>query len=309
MNLLPIFWTEVLNLYGKAEQLCNTSKIVGYMTVRNEATIIEQSVRCFFNFIDELVILDDASTDETLAILQRLVLEFPIQIICNTTSSRLTGRESDNHKKLLAAARQTGGAHFVCLDADEVFTSNCLINDYLRQEILKLKPGESIELPWITLWSTTYTYRVDHEYGGLTCTAIFCDTKGAQFNDVSLHNPRIPKLPGKVYKLPTNYGILHYSFCSQENHAIKRAWYRCLELVRGWDSVKSINRRYHLNWKAPHIAVAQIPAEWVSSYANFDPSCYELPVPWRKDQVLSWFKEYGKAFFKDLDIWEVNWDA
>lgn len=304
----PLAWGES-NVLRRIEHSHKKKKIIGYMTVRNEAIIIEQAVRCFFNFIDELVILDDASADETLTILKRLALELPItEIICNAASSRSVGCESDNHKKLLAAARRTKGTHFICLDADEVFTSNCLVNDYLKQQILKLKPGESIILPLINLWDTTTTYRIDPEFKDFKCLAIFCDTKKAHFNTVPLHNPRVPQLRGKVYTLPAQYGILHYSFCSRENHSLKRAWYRCLELVRGWYTAEIINMRYRLDWTAPHVELATIPSEWISSYKIFDSNLYALPVDWRKEEVLFWFKERGRDFFKGLDIWDIDWN-
>ena len=46
----------------------NTSKIVGLMMVRNESAIIEQTLRALAVYTDALVILDDASCDNTVDI-------------------------------------------------------------------------------------------------------------------------------------------------------------------------------------------------------------------------------------------------
>ena len=60
-------------------------KIIGLMQVRNEATIIEQTLRILALYTDSIIVLDDASDDETVDVVKKLAQELNIEkIICKT---------------------------------------------------------------------------------------------------------------------------------------------------------------------------------------------------------------------------------
>ena len=98
-------------------------KIVSITTVKNEADIIESFVRYHLNIVDEMIILNNGSTDDTNYILNQLLNEIlPITVI----------DDKDKYFKpvqkmnfLLKKAIQEFGADIVCpIDVDEFITSD-----------------------------------------------------------------------------------------------------------------------------------------------------------------------------------------
>ncbi len=64
------------------------SKIVGLMQIRNESPVIEQALHALSFYTDAIVILDDASHDNTVSVCQSLADRYHIEhIICNETSA------------------------------------------------------------------------------------------------------------------------------------------------------------------------------------------------------------------------------
>lgn len=98
-------------------------KIISITTVKNEADIIESFIRYHLNIVDEMIILNNGSTDDTNYILNQLLAEnLPITVI----------DDKDKYFKpvqkmnfLLKKAIQEYGADIVCpIDVDEFITSD-----------------------------------------------------------------------------------------------------------------------------------------------------------------------------------------
>lgn len=98
-------------------------KIISITTVKNEADIIESFIRYHLNIVDEMIILNNGSTDDTNYILNQLLAEkLPITVI----------DDKDKYFKpvqkmnfLLKKAIQEFGADIVCpIDVDEFITSD-----------------------------------------------------------------------------------------------------------------------------------------------------------------------------------------
>ncbi|MEX0940425.1 MAG: glycosyltransferase family 2 protein [Candidatus Babeliales bacterium] len=289
------------------------SKIIGLVQVRNEENIIEQYLRALSCYTDAIVVLDDASSDDSLFIVCSLAEQLNIEkILTQKQSTRESGNESDNSQLLLKAGRQIGGTHFIVIDADEIFTANCMKNNYLRNQILSLQTGEKIEMVWIQLWRDIYHYRCDDScWSWLYKSIIFCDDKHCSYEKNWLHASRIPQnLNGKTYRIPGyQYGFMHFQFVNWKNLLIKQAWYRCLERIREPDkSSLEINKRYAPSKDEKALKTLSAPKEWFEGYEFLDFSVFNKPVLWRKEQVLNWFIQYGKKYFKELDIWDINWE-
>lgn len=338
-------------------------KIVGLVPVRNEAALIGQCLKCLSCFTDAIVVLDDASTDETVEIVKSLARECNIKRIIE--KKKWYRDEPGDKNKLLNAGRKIGGTHFIVIDADEIFTSNCLDNNFLRNRILQLKPGDKLCLTWIQLWRSVDKYRYDGSvWSGQWGDFIFCDDKIASYRSDFIHTSRSPSnLKGKSYNLWTpkshknwellygdpykelkgiyetiglsdycsildesitqyrklkgrlncykgdyNVGLMHFQFVNWDKLLIKQAWYRCLERIR-WPNKapEQINKRYRPSKDERDIHLKKSPAKWFSGYSFFDKSIYKNDMGWQKQQVLKWFKQYGKAKFAALDIWDVDW--
>ena len=150
------------------------SKIVGLVPVRNEALMIAPCLKALAMYADAIVVLDDASDDNTVDVVKALQQECRIEKII--TKEKWYRDEPGDRNLLLQAGRAIGGTHFVVIDADEMFTANLLKNNLLRTKILALQPGEALNVTWINLWRSTAYYRYDYSvWSGQDVNVAFCD--------------------------------------------------------------------------------------------------------------------------------------
>jgi len=315
-------------------------KIVALLQVRNEEAVIEQSLRMLAIYADKIVVLDDASEDNTVLIMKELSQELKIaEIIENKVSAWENSNEKINRQKLFSAGRRVGGTHFILLDADEIFTANCTNHDWLRKKILSLLPGQVLLLPTIHPWDSLDRYRNDEIINPFMKRwlrgYIFADDKKATYlnarnsNDSNcVHVSRIPLLRCKerkrlirVYAL--HYSVIHFKCVDLENIELKKAWYMCLELIRSNEkkdftlenrflNANIINKNYKAiysgmdsSYKFDDVDFKSINDNWYK-YDFFDCNSYCIPDQLKIDQIINWFSIYGVDYFKDLDIWDIK---
>lgn len=285
------------------------SKIVGLVTARNEKIMITQCLKGLSLFTDAIIVLDDASTDNTVDLIESLAHECKIEKIIK--KSIWHRDEPGDRNKLLQAGREIGGTHFICFDSDEMFTSNLTENNSLRNYILGLTPGNTVSLTWIQLWRSTDWYRFDNSvWTNNYKDFIFCDDGICSYQSEFIHSKRTPNnLQGSNITLSGyDYGVMHFQFVNWENLLIKQAWYRCLERIRNPDkSVALLNQVYGQSKDERNLHCSASPEQWFTKYPFFDKSIFNKPEEWRKEQILSWFKQYGTTPFAGLDIWDIDW--
>ena len=250
---------------------CLAAKIVGLVAARNERLMIKQCLKSLALYVDAIVFLDDASDDDTLAIVEFLKDECKIErIICKQVWLR---DEGGDRNLLLQAAREIGGTHFIILDADELLIAPCLKNNLLRNRILQMQPGECLWVRMYNVWRSPDKYRDDPSvWTGTFVDFVFCDDKESTYApNYFLHAGRSPwsqvsgkqKVVNKVHD--GNIGILHFQFTNWRNLLIKQAWYRCLEHIRmPQKSIKEINELYGHSKNEKTLKLTPIPAEWVA---------------------------------------------
>ncbi|HEV2600758.1 MAG TPA: glycosyltransferase family 2 protein [Candidatus Babeliales bacterium] len=314
------------------------TKIVALLQIRNEREVVEQCLRMLSLYADGIVVLDDASNDNTVQIIQSLMGELPIEeIVQNEVSAWQNGSERDNREKLLIAGRRAGGTHFIVLDADEMFSALCLQGDWLRKKLLQLKPGQTLRLPTIHQWNDLYAYRNDAQCNPTLLkwrrVYAFADDGVCTYDDnqswhgsACIHVSREPEKMICADKVKSFYyddvrtGVLHFKCVSLENIDVKKGWYMCLEFIRLNESGASDEQRFanaqHLNKvyneylysgilsQVDNIVCAPVPAQWYA-YPFFDGCAYIKPLVTKIEEIEVWFKRYGMEYFKDLDIWSI----
>ncbi len=285
-------------------------KIVGLLPVRNESHIIAQGLKTLSLYCDAIVVLDDASTDNTVEIIESLIAECHIEKIIK--KKEWFRDEPGDRNALLQTGREIGGTHFIVLDADEMFTANCLGNDFLRNKILSLQPGDVLLLNLIQLWRSVDKYRFDDSiwtdhYGQF----IFCDDGICSYSSDFIHTGRTPNnLQGNDIILAGDYGVMYFQFVNWRNLLTKQAWYRCLEHIHNpQKSISAINSLYAPSKNEYNLKCKPVPSYWFTNYPFFNKEVYNKPEQWREKQVLEWFKEHGQHFFSNLDIWDIDWGA
>lgn len=281
-------------------------KIVGLVPMRNEELLIADCLRALAMVTDAIVVLDDASEDSSMAIVKSLQKECNIERI---HEKKIWYRDEPGDRNImLKLGREIGGTHFVVIDADEMLTANLVKNNYLRNLILDLVPGDKMNMHWIRLWKKIDQFRTD----GLLKEVIFCDDGKSSYQSGFIHTSRIPNnlIDGKnLYIKPYfTYGLLHYQAVNWRNMEIRRAWYRCIIRVRKPEYTDAqVNASCACHEDENNITLAQCPAEWFDGYSFFNPAVYEANDIWREKQVITWLKTYGKGFFKGLDMWHIDW--
>jgi hypothetical protein len=293
--LLSVSWMSTV--------LSAPKKIVGLMQIRNEASVIEQAVHALSLYTDAIVVLDDASHDGTVDVCQNIASKYRIEsIVCNQQSAWEHGKESDNRQKLLDAGRAIGGTHFIVIDADEVLTSNCSKNNFLKNLILTLNPGDRIFMSIMHCWGSLDRYRT-YFNEQMKCF-IFCDDGVCVYVPQFLHINRSPlTLKGGVnFELANpRYGLLHLGYLNWPSVEIRQVWYKCLERVRNpQKSIQEINSWYNA-CKEKYFDTQEVPREWLSEYVFFDPSLYAHEGRWRMEQIERWVDQFGLSYFAGLD--------
>lgn len=304
--LLSVFFLSTIVLSNNNQR---KPKIVALVPGHNDSRFLPNCFRALAKYADAIVYLDDASTDNSVEIAQALAEECHIeQIICKKEWIR---HEATDRNILLQLGRVIGGTHFIVLDADEMFTGNCIENNMLRQHILNLKPGEQLFLAWIQLWRSTDVYRFDnsvwtHNYKPFA----FCDDSIALYGSRFINEARTPgTLEGTRWFMEGyTYGVLHFQFVNFENLLQKQAWYRCIERVYDEKrSIKSINAEYLPSIDETGLQTRPCPSEWFAGYQFLDYQATKEKELWRQNNVMNWFVTYGLERFAGLDIWATEW--
>ena len=286
-----------------------SKRIVALVPARNEGPRIAFCLRALALYADAIVYLDDCSDDDTVATVESLAASCRVGKIIR--KKEWLRDEPANRNALLQAGRALGGTHFIVLDADEAFTANCAANQFLRQLILALQPGDSLAMNWIQLWRDVAQYRFDKSvWTWNSKPIIFADDGRCSYDSEFIHTPRVPaNLSGRCHLAPGyTHGLLHFQFVNWRNLLVKQAWYRCLEHIREPEkSIEEINRRYAPSKDESGLGLKASPPEWLAGYSFFDLSIVSGPEMWREKQILGWFSEFGRDHFRQLDIWDVEW--
>lgn len=317
----------------------NDSKIVGLMQVRNESHIIEASLRALAVYVDAIVVLDDASEDETVQIIEDLSKILNIVLLKNQTCAWQTSSEKTNRQRLLSAGREIGGTHFILLDADEMFAATCMKNNWLRKKILELVPGQVLCFPMINLWNGTEYYRNDLDCNPFhqkwrSITAVFCDDKMCSYEENqswapsgTIHVSRVPCNRNCLHAVKSigikdlNHALLHFKYVDLEENEIKKVWYMCLEFINANKKAKNIPQRlknaqkintfYTSEFKSAETSIENIKLRKVSekwlAYSFFENTFYKRSGKSRKSEVIYWLNKFGKSYFAPLKIWHLLW--
>jgi len=284
-------------------------KIVALVPGHNDSRFLPNCFKALALYADAIVYLDDASTDNSVSIAQSLAEECHIEQII--VKEKWVRHASADRNILLNAGRAIGGTHFITLDADEMFTANCLDDQNLRRTVLNLKPGEQLCLAWIQLWRSTDFYRFDdsvwtHNYKAFA----FCDDGICQHTNAFLNESRTPNTLNGMRWFIEGYthGVLQFQFVNFDNLLQKQAWYRCMERVYNKKrSIQSINAEYAPSIDETGLKRLDCPTEWFAGYPFLDYKATATSELWRQNDVMNWFATYGLERFAGLDIWTTEW--
>lgn len=325
--LIPIS-VIFFNLLSSSDTL---PKIVGLMPARNESQTIELIVRAFSQYTDAIVVLDDASDDSTVQILEAIAQECHVEKIIK--KAVWVRDELGDRNMLLEAGRNIGGTHFIVLDADQMFSADCMQDDWLRKKILSLEPGQIIKFPIINVWGDLDHYRDDELCNPFQNrwmeSIVFYDDGQCSYLDNKIWGVsqviHVQKNPSNlVCKSGQQYleiheidhGVLHFKSVDLDEMACKRLWYMFLEYIKSNEkssnfvlNAKSINEFYAKSYdggdRAHSLELARCKTTQFSwyNYPFFVKDIFDVQNSYRKRDIIFWAQKYGLEYFKDLNIW------
>ncbi|MGP8059636.1 MAG: glycosyltransferase family 2 protein [Acidimicrobiales bacterium] len=266
-------------------------KIIALTPFRDEAPFLPHFIASLRPAVDEIIALDDRSTDGG----DDLLRDVGARII-RPTSVRTEGNK---RATLLEEGRRRGGTHFVVIDADEVLTEP--LTESLRLSITKLKSGESLAAPLLSLWRSSWCFRIGREYNMPLC-CMFRDDGVAAYGNTFIHESRVPgtlRLKETLNELP----MVHLQFVAWHRAQVKQAWYRVQELLSG-KSALGVNARYLSTLDGPLVRTRPFDPALLRHIPPVGP-LEDLPPGWQLEELYQLFSEHGPEHFERLQIWHV----
>ena len=250
---------------------------------------------------DAVAVLLHACEDATPRIIEEIALEHPDRKLHVLVENDRDWREAAFRQRLLNLGRSVGGTHFAIVDADEVLTADLI--DVVRNQIAKLRPRASFEVPLINLWrSMDIMGSVS-----LTLPLAFADGFGLMYkarpDGYQLHF-RFPKgLAWKARAVPSNSGLMHLQRVNWDR-AVSRTTMRKMDETVRWPNhrggIEAIEMRYSSTLLDPKKA-RHVPVNWWAY--ELDRGLIDINAsPWEKDEVTRLITEYGPDTFAGLRL-------
>ena len=294
----------------------NGVKIVALLPFKNEAWCLPSYLHNTIKVVDEIIAIDDGSIDDSAKILKDAGAK--VYSADNLRNFNSGWSEGSIRAELLKLGRESGGTHFVCLDADESFTNNFV--EISKNSISQLRPGEKIAMQWLALWKSYTHYRHDSTvWSNNWKDFIVADSPELTYNSKQhMHLGRTPlgnHESGKSHWIsyPPNYAaVMHFQFSVYNNFQLKQCWLRCSELIQEPGTEGAINAKYSITLLDQGVGLQEMPKEWYNNVPF--PTVDNFDSEWNEDKflrkdllpgIMKYFDDYGADYFRGLDIWHI----
>lgn len=306
-------------------------KLVGVMPVRNEAWVLGLSARVALKWVDELLILLHACTDDSQAIIEQIGRENPGRMWMRTVEGDKWD-EMQHRQMLLDRAREIDATHIAIIDADEVLTGNLI--DYVKHGgmVANVPPGSCLQLPGYNLrarkWdgagepyiSSLERYHGNGVWGKRWFSVAFVDDPRLSWSGDKFHS-REPLYPEhrraqlKPYQpvAQGQGGVMHLWGASERRLIAKHALYKLTERLRFPDRpVEHIDKMYSWaikgdptspSWGTPDTWTYEaVPNNWWDAHADLLKYLDVDAEPWQEAEIIRILKEHGPRKFQGLDL-------
>jgi hypothetical protein len=281
-----------------------------YSIAEDEHIFLKVSLQSIKNLADEIIVIFDNSKSiynkNSIEILKKYKAKIYFL-------DRLSKKKKINIPRdfLLDIARKRKVTHFIWIDCDEAFTKNFSANG--KSIIKKLKPGEKIFMPWLSMWKNFKYYSIDEKsiWSNLHKDFIVCDHPSFSFDKkIFLHEGRTqgPNNPDNSIKLDLEKGgaVMHYQFVPWNHFQTKQAFYRCYEYkYMKFKNSEKINRRYYFTLNENNHKLKMLSSKYYSHLSkkdlyNIKNKSYDYYLKRTKDLLMK-----NISLFEDLDIWHI----
>jgi glycosyltransferase involved in cell wall biosynthesis len=201
--------------------------IVGMMRIKNEARWIERVLRSMLPMCERIFILDDHSTDDTVAICE----SFPEVTLFR---SEFEGLEETRDKNFLIEKVEQEvpeGSWIICIDGDEEIAPGG--QDRIREIIDNPATYQtSFRFHVKYLWDREDQWRTDGIYAEFHRPSMFRLTRGQRYQSAAgggFHCGNVPDSGGPGGSPRTAVKLLHYGYLYREDRLRKFEWYNAAD--------------------------------------------------------------------------------
>jgi len=284
-------------------------KLTAIMPARNEAWVLGLSLRAVALWVDEVVVLNHASTDRTADICREVADETGKVHVIDEADG--VWREMAHRQRLLTEARSRGATHIALVDADEVLTGNLVLN--IRDHIAKLPPGSVLQTAMACMWRSMDNYREDGSVWSMTtqtsCSLGFCDAPQLRWEAQQGydHHHRHPIGSRVNVRVPPAFGgVMHLQFANWRRLRAKHALYKMTERVR-WPQkrVADIDQMYNMALDETRLRLVHAPDAWWDPYRQWTKHVDFASEPWHEAECARLWAEHGREMFRGLNLFGV----
>ncbi len=224
--------------------------IYGIMRIKDEARWIEKVLASLTPVCDQVLILDDHSTDDTVAICK----QFPEVTVFDSPFEGL--QETRDKQWLLGKLGEVAKPDdpVVCIDGDEELAPGS--HDEIRQLAAMTSGCDAYRFQILYLWDSPNQIRVDGIYGRFTRPSFFRYRPGAKFVSRTAGGFHCGNVPDPIALGVSGVKILHYGYMHKEDRIRKWKWYSSIDphnKAEGYDELYPERKCY------PHIIQGDLP--------------------------------------------------
>ncbi len=297
-------------------------KIVGLMPCRTESWCLGMTLRAALLWMDEIVVLDHCSTDDS----REIILEVGNETkrVVFSRDDNPVWREMAHRQQMLEMARKLKATHIACVDADEILSANLL--PHIRSMFEALPKGRILQIPWLCLRGGLDRVHVSGPWAdGQNVTTGFVDSPelywssaGRAGYDFHHRHPFGRNMPAYLpIHQGRNAGLIHLQFVSDRRLRAKQANYKMQEQLRwpGREPVSMVDQRYNLAvygaYSGPDANMDQtlgpaLQEPWWGAYKDLMQYFNPDAEPWQEREVKRLIQEHGRERFAGLDLFGVG---
>ena len=216
-----------VNLFDSKRVIGNNKIVVSMIVHNEEGRYLERVLENVKTFADSVLIIDDASTDNTVAICEDALKDFPHKIIKNKKSMFKT--EYKLRLKQWKNALKMGCDWIYCIDADEI------IEDSFKEKLPYLLNNKDVDVYNFRLYDmwNENEYRDDEYWCAhtryMTFLVRFQPNFPYKFKKTNQHCGRFPKNLNKLRNANVDVKVKHMGWARKEDREYKYKRYMQLD--------------------------------------------------------------------------------